>query len=159
MLLAVFSDSHGNTDRMIAAIERHRPDCVTFLGDVVKDIDFVRARFPELPFHAVRGNCDGAAPGWPDSDIFELGGIRIFCAHGHNHGVNFGLDKFGTSVLCSGSVLGLYGHTHRALYQEVSGIQILNPGTIGDALHPTYGLVEIENGSAVCRILDCGDEK
>ena len=159
MLLAVFSDSHGNTARMIAAIERHRPDCVAFLGDVVRDIDFVRARFPALPFHAVRGNCDGAAPGWPDSDLFELDGVSIFCAHGHNHDVNFGLDKFGTSVLCSGAVLGLYGHTHRALYQETSGIQILNPGTIGDALHPTYALVQLENGRAVCRILDCGEAR
>ena len=154
MLLAVFSDSHGNTERMIAAIERHSPDCVAFLGDVVKDIAVVRARFPDLPIHAVRGNCDGPAPGWPDSDLFELGGVRIFCAHGHNHNVNWGLDQFGTSVLCSGSALGLYGHTHRALYQEVGGIQILNPGTIGDALHPSYALVEIENGAAHCRILD-----
>ena len=159
MLITVFSDSHGNPDRMTALTESHRPDAVIFLGDVVRDIEKVRARFPETPFYIVRGNCDGVLPGYEDSLILDLDGVRIFCAHGHNHGVKYGLDKFGTSVLCSDSVLGLYGHTHRALYQEVSGIQIMNPGTIGDALHPTYALVEIENGSAVCRILDYGEEK
>ena len=154
MLIAVFSDSHGNTDRMLRLTELHRPDAVIFLGDVVRDIEKVRGRFPETAFYIVRGNCDGALPGYEDSLILDLGGARIFCAHGHNHGVKYGLDKFGTSVLCSGSVLGLYGHTHRALYHESDGIQILNPGSIGDGQCPTYGLVSIENGSVTCRILD-----
>ena len=154
MLLAVFSDSHGNTERMIALTESLRPDAVIFLGDVVRDVEKVRARFPETPFYIVRGNCDGAAPGYEDSQLLDLGGVRIFCAHGHNHGVKYGLDKFGTSVVCSGSRLGLFGHTHRALYHESDGIQIMNPGSIGDGLHPTYGLVEIENGTVNCRILD-----
>lgn len=157
MLLAVFSDSHGATANMLAAVERHHPDAVAFLGDGEKDIAYLHARFPDLPLHAVRGNCDGGTD-LPDSDLFELDGVRIFAAHGHNHAVRWGLDKFGTSVLCSGAALGLYGHTHQALYQEVGGIKILNPGSIGDALHPTYGLAELENGSITCRILDCKEE-
>lgn len=154
MLLAVFSDSHGNTDRMIALTKSIRPDGVIFLGDVVRDIEKVRARFPETPFYIVRGNCDGVLPGYEDSLILDPDGVRIFCAHGHNHGVKYGLDKFGTSVLCSGSRLGLYGHTHRALYHESDGVILMNPGSIGDGLHPTYGLVELENGTVSCRILD-----
>ena len=154
MLFAVFSDSHGNTDRMESVITRCRPDAVIFLGDVVRDIEKVRMHFPELPFHIVRGNCDGALPGYEDSLFLEPEGIRIFCAHGHNHGVKYGLDKFGISVLCSGAALGLYGHTHRPLWQEVRGVQIMNPGSIGDRLQPTYGLVELRDGGAHCRILD-----
>lgn len=156
-MLAVFSDSHGDTARMKSVLGRFRPDCVAFLGDGAKDIETVRAAFPELPFYIVRGNCDGAAP-YPDSDIFELGGVRFFAAHGHNHGVSYGMAGFGTSVLCSGAAVGLYGHTHRALYQEAGGVRFLNPGTIGDARHPTFALVEIADGAAVCRILDYQEE-
>ena len=158
MLLAVFSDSHGNTDRMIAVIRRFRPDCVAFLGDGIKDVETVRSAFPQIPFHIVRGNCDGAAP-YPDREFFELDGVRIFAAHGHNHGVNLGLDGFGTSAMCSGASLGLYGHTHRPLYREVGALRLLNPGTIGDAAHPSFALVEIADGNAACRILVYEEEK
>ena len=159
MLLAVFSDSHGAAGRMLRLTERLGPDAVIFLGDMVRDIEKVRARFPETPFYIVRGNCDGAAPGYADSQLLDLDGVRIFCAHGHNHGVKYGLDKFGTSVLCSGSALGLYGHTHRALYHESDGIILMNPGSIGDGPHPTYGLVTVENGTVNCRILDCTEKE
>ena len=152
MLLAVFSDSHGDRRRMEAVIRREHPDAVIFLGDGLRDLEAVRSRFPALPFTAVRGNCDRESFGYEDSAFFEPDGFRIFCAHGHNHGVKYGLDKFGTSVLCSGSALGLFGHTHRAFYREVGGVILMNPGSIGDGLHPTYGLITVENGSAVCRI-------
>ena len=154
MLLAVFSDSHGAAERMCAAITAEAPDAVIFLGDVVADAESVRARFPALPFYIVRGNCDGRAPGYEDSLLLELEGVRIFCAHGHEHGVKFGLDRFCNSVWCSGSALGLYGHTHRALWQDIRGMQIMNPGSIGDRLHPSYGLVELTGGAVRCRIPD-----
>ena len=157
MLLAVFSDSHGDTARMRDVIRRFRPDCVAFLGDGVRDAEAVRAAFPALPFHIVRGNCDGAAP-YPDSDVFELDGVRFFAAHGHNHGVNCGMDAFGTSALCSGAAYGLYGHTHRALYQDHGRIPLLNPGSVGDARHPTFALLELTNGDVTCRILDYEEE-
>ena len=75
-------------------------------------------------------------------------------AHGHNHGVKYGLDSFCNSVWCSGSTLGLYGHTHEPLWQEVRGMQIVNPGSIGSARRPTFALIRLENGKADCRILD-----
>ena len=153
MTLAVFSDSHGNTERMCAAIAAHSPDAVIFLGDVVADIEAVRRRFPALTYYIVRGNCDPGAD-YPDSLLPELEGVRIFCAHGHNHGVKWGLQRFCTSVLCAGAKLGLYGHTHQAKWLEQRGIQILNPGSIGHGQRPTYALVELDAGKVNCRILD-----
>ena len=50
--------------------------------------------------------------------------------------------------------LGLYGHTHRPLWQELRGVQLLNPGSIGSREKPTFALVRLENGKADCRILD-----
>ena len=154
MTLAVFSDSHGDIERMCAAITAHRPDAVIFLGDVVADIENVYRRFPELPYYNVRGNCDQGAD-YPDSLLPELEGVRLLCVHGHNHGVKWGLDRFCTSVLCAGAKLGLYGHTHQPKWLEQRGIQILNPGSIGSAQKPTYALVELDAGKVNCRILDC----
>lgn len=155
MTIAVFSDSHGNTERMCAAIATHQPDAVAFLGDVVADVEKVRRSFPALPFHVVRGNCDHGAPGYEDSLLLELEGVRIFCAHGHNHGVKWSMGSFCNSVWCAGAQLGLYGHTHQPKWREERGIQILNPGSIGSAQQPTYALVELDGGNAHCRILDC----
>lgn len=156
MLLAVFSDSHGNTERMAAVLRHYQPDLVLFLGDVVRDAERIRNAFPDIPFYILPGNCDyGAA--YEDSLLLDLDGIRLFAAHGHNHGVKYGLDRFCNSVFCSGATLGLYGHTHRALWHEENGIQLMNPGSIGSQ-HPTFGLITIENGTAACQILDVPEQ-
>ena len=158
MLLAVFSDSHGRGAAMAAAVEQNKPDMVIFLGDGVRDAEAVRQTHPELRFVILRGNCDRDY-NYEEDALLKLSGVGVFAAHGHNHGVKYGLDRFCTSVWCSGAKLGLYGHTHRPLWQEIRGMQIMNPGSIGSTQHPTYGLVRIENGAADCRILDAGTER
>lgn len=153
MIAAVFSDSHGNTENMRRAIADAAPDCLIHLGDCVRDADEIAREFPQLPLHAVRGNCDpeGAAP---EDELFELAGLRLFIAHGHRHHVKFGLNAFCNSVHCSGAALGLFGHTHQAVWKQFGAMQILNPGSVGDPLRPTYALVEIRDGAAFCRIVE-----
>ncbi len=158
MLLAVFSDSHGRIGPMTAAVETYKPDRVLFLGDGVRDAEAVRRAFPDIPFTILSGNCD-RDPGYDDRAILKLEGVGIFAAHGHLHGVKYGMDQFCNSVWCSGSALGFYGHTHRPLWQEIRGMQIVNPGSIGSAQRPTFALVRLENGRADCRILDAPKEK
>ncbi len=153
MLLAVFSDSHGNALPMLRAVEKYAPDRVLFLGDGVRDAEAVSRRFPDVPFTILRGNCDSGCA-YDDAALFRIGDVGVFAAHGHNHGVKYGMDKFCTSVWCSGSKLGLYGHTHRPLWQEIRGMQLMNPGSVGSRVRPTFGLVRFENGAAHCRILD-----
>ena len=62
------------------------------------------------------------------------------------------LDGFATSTLCSGAALGLFGHTHIPLHRALGGIELLNPGAIGDPHRPSFALVEAENGVFSCRI-------
>lgn len=151
MLLAVFSDSHGAAERLIAAVRASRPDAAVFLGDVTPDAETLHDMFPSLPLTIVRGNCDGDRP-YPDSALFDFDGVRIFAAHGHRHGVKLSLDGLATSTLCSGAALGLFGHTHRALHRAAGGIELLNPGAAGDPQRPTFALVETQNGAFSCRI-------
>lgn len=154
MILAVFSDSHGNSQNMIDAVALEKPDFVIFLGDGVRDAEALARAYPTLPVRILRGNCDLGAFTVDDSALAEYCGVRVFAAHGHNHNVKFGMDSFATSVLCSGAQLGLYGHTHRPLWQEFRGIQFMNPGSIGSFSSPTYGIVSFENGSFNCSIKD-----
>ncbi len=138
---------------MADAVAQYQPDCVLFLGDGIRDAEAVRHRFPGIRFIILRGNCDYDFSYEADA-LLVLEGVGIFAAHGHNHGVKYGLDSFCNSVWCSGSTLGLYGHTHEPLWQEVRGMQIVNPGSIGSARRPTFALIRLENGKADCRILD-----
>ena len=156
MLLAVFSDSHGRGAAMAAAVEQNKPDMVIFLGDGVRDAEAIRAAHPEIRFVILRGNCDHDYSYQADA-LLKLEGVGVFAVHGHDHGVKYGLDGFCNSVWCSGSTLGFYGHTHTPRWEEIRGMQIMNPGSIGSARHPTFGLVRIENGKADCRILDAPD--
>ena len=150
MKIAVFSDSHNYTENMLKAIESFKPDHIIHLGDKVEDADLVSEHYMYLPMLNVSGNCD-YAPTVPDSRLVELGGVRIFMAHGHRHGVKLGLDAFLNSVCCSGAQLGLFGHTHIPLLREYDGIQLLNPGACGYS-RPTYGQIIIDNGKASCKI-------
>ena len=143
---------------MIAAVEREAPDEVIFLGDGAADAAKLLRRFPELPVRVLRGNCDRDAFDLEESALFEFGGVRIFAAHGHNHGVKYRMDGFATSVLCSGAALGLYGHTHRPLLNGSDGLQWMNPGSIESGQFPTYGIVNAENGEFECKIVEFIEE-
>ena len=153
MKIAVFSDSHGNVENMLAAVDDYRPDCIIHLGDKVEDADFIAAHCPRPAFHSVAGNCD-YAPTVENAKLIELEGVRIFLAHGHRHGVKLGLDSFLNSVYCSGASLGLFGHTHVPLCREFGSIQLFNPGSCGSFGRPTYGQILIQNGSAFCKIVE-----
>ena len=153
MKLAVFSDSHGNIENMRRAILSWQPDYLIHLGDCCDDAQLIAREFPQLPMANVRGNCDPERSA-PEDNIFQLEGLGFFLAHGHRHNVKMGLDSFGNSVYFSGSKIGLFGHTHRAQYVEVNGIILMNPGSIGDHHHPTYGQITLENGNFHCKIAD-----
>ncbi len=153
MNIAVFSDSHRNTKNMITAIEDYKPDCIIHLGDLVPDADTISRIYPKLPMYSVRGNCDYDFTA-QESQLIELGGVRIFLAHGHRHGVKISLDSFLNSTCCSGSALGLFGHTHHAICRSFGNVQLFNPGSCASGPRPTYGQVTIENGMAFCKIVD-----
>jgi len=158
MLLIVFSDSHGNTENMRRAIAAARPDRAVFLGDGVRDAARVAGEHPELPFLILRGNCDRDDAEHEDRALFTLEGVRFFAAHGHCHGVKYGLDAFANSVFCAGASVGLYGHTHRALCRWLDGLTLLNPGSIGSRDRPGYALIELKDGKAEYSLAELKEE-
>ena len=162
MKILVFSDSHGNTSNMEAAIrEQQRTDLLLFLGDGLRDAEAVFARHPEIPHAEVPGNCDFFAGAQSCEITIETeDGLRIFLCHGHTAGVKFGL---GTAVLKAqqaGASLLLFGHTHepeiRYFPAGADGSQpvsAMNPGSIRSG---SYGLIQTVRGQPLCSLATVG---
>ena len=148
MKLCVFSDSHGISDNMLHAVYVEEPDAVIFLGDGERDLKPMRRRYPNLPIHAVCGNCD-VGFSLPDKLLLTLEGVRIFAVHGHRHDVKYdrGLDYLLRSALHEQADVILFGHTHVPYCERREGILLLNPGACG-YFQPKYARLFLENGEA-----------
>lgn len=157
MNILVLSDSHGDLDAMIQAVEAVKPDCVLHLGDYWKDAMKLHERLGALPFYAVPGNCDMSVHAM-DTRLLELEGVRIYMTHGHELRVKMSplrailaAQEAQARVLC-------FGHTHSALCEERDGLWILNPGACGGKF-ASYGVIEIgQSGGVTCRIQRIGGE-
>ncbi len=147
MKLCILSDSHGAVRNMIAVVERAKPQLCFFLGDGERDLAAVQARFPALPFYAVRGNCDLRSR-LSSSLVCSIGGVSVFAAHGHLYNVKYepGLESLAAAAREAGARLALYGHTHLARLECRDGITFLNPGAVGRAAHPGYAVLSVEAG-------------
>ena len=153
--IVLFSDSHGRTEN-IKNILRQIPgiDYVLFLGDCLRDIYPVEQMNPDIVFHYVPGNNDFSVS-LPSEKTVEIGGVRIFMAHGHQYQVKMTCDRIfyrTGEIQCQ---IGLFGHTHRAVKVQDDGILLMNPGSVSLPYggNPSYGIIEIENGSPSADIL------
>ena len=130
---------------MIRAIAREKPALCFFLGDGERDLVQVQARYPALPFYAVRGNCDWRSS-LSASIVCTVGGVCVFATHGHLYEVKHepDLDSLLRAAEEAGASLALFGHTHHAALEERGGITFLNPGSIGRSARPCYALLSVD---------------
>ncbi len=130
MKLLVFSDTHGQPDKMLAAIAQGSPDMIIHLGDGGRDVEKIKKQFPEIPLEAVRGNCDFSSA-LPESTLLTVGGVRIFITHGHVFSVKHTLSVLIDEARRLNAEMVLYGHTHCANNTMEGGLYVLNPGSSG----------------------------
>ncbi|MGI5935209.1 MAG: metallophosphoesterase family protein [Oscillospiraceae bacterium] len=153
MRVAVFSDSHGRIDKMIHALQSWRPDLIVHLGDYARDAEHLKKEFPQTPVRAVRGNCDIRSYAL-EKDFFDIGQVKVFITHGHIYGVKRSLDALLNAAYFSGARVALYGHTHIAHCRQIGGLWVINPGSAGQGMKPSYARLEIgEDGSVNCQIV------
>ena len=90
----------------------------------------------------------------PEKDVVQLGPVKAFITHGHLYNVNYGrVDSLVYAAQEAGAQLAMFGHTHQAYYEQIGGVQVLNPGTAGRGRELTWALVEIfDNGAFACEI-------
>lgn len=137
MKLLVFSDSHSHLDKIKEAIELHKAkcDCILFLGDGIKDIEYIKEMYPQIPFFYVKGNCDLMAQDVDTEMLLSLDNFKILITHGHKYGVKGGLGTLAYRARELDADAVFFGHTHVPFDNiiEVSGknIHLFNPGSIG----------------------------
>ncbi|MDR1734274.1 MAG: YfcE family phosphodiesterase [Oscillospiraceae bacterium] len=149
MRILVCSDSHQEVKkfRQIIEMKQAKANCLAFLGDGAYDLERVRPQGMEV--HAVAGNCDGSYSGNPVTDVFTVGGKRIFMCHGFGR---FAVKMCGISLLqeeasVSRADIVLFGHTHEPLHIYEDGVYFFNPGAVCDG---KYGFIDITSAGIVC---------
>lgn len=150
MNILVFSDTHGNTEPMLHAIELERPDHVIHLGDHMRDAEEVQRKFQMLPVLSVKGNCD-FEPDGREVALADFRGIRILAVHGHRYGVKSGLLRYHYAAKENQVDVALFGHTHQAYCEQHARLWLMNPGSCSGS-RPSYGQIIIENNEVSCQI-------
>jgi len=153
MKIAVFSDTHGYSRGMVNAVREAQPRQIIHLGDGNGDLRALEREFPHIPVCAVSGNCDRDCTE-SEYKIIRLGGLNAFITHGHRYAVRGGnLNTLLFAADCNECQLAMFGHTHRAGFEQIEGIFVLNPGTAGVGSNRTYALLEIgDTGEISCEI-------
>lgn len=155
MKILVFSDSHGASSKIVRAINMHGAKCdaVIFLGDGLRDIEYVKSLFPELCFFCVSGNCDMFSGDTPTEALLDFDGIKIFVTHGHRYFVKHGYGTLADYAHSKGADAAFFGHTHVPLenceYLDEKRVTLFNPGSIGMG---SYGVINTVNGVLVTSI-------
>lgn len=152
MKILIFSDSHGNTSRMLSAVTDHMPriDLLIHLGDGVRDFEYVTSRYPNIPSVSIKGNAESMSR---DRCVLDLDGVRLMCIHGHSYGVKSDIYRAAAAAIEENCDLLLFGHTHTArdtVYTLPDGrsVRIFNPGSVGRGYPPSYGVLNIaKNGT------------
>lgn len=145
--IMIVSDTHRHLDNLKLALARELPiDGLIHCGDVEgqeKDI----ARLAGCPVYIVRGNNDFFTDLPREREEF-LFGKRIMITHGHNYGVSLDLSLLRDEAAVRGVDICFFGHTHRPVIEQGSGVTIVNPGSLSfprQADHkPTYIMMTID---------------
>lgn len=152
----VVSDSHGLEEPLSALRERH------------PDVDiFIHCGDSELPkndrvlegYVTVGGNCD-FNPGYPNEELIEAEGIKIFVTHGHLYSVKSTLMNIQYRAHELGANIACFGHSHLLGAEMSGGILFLNPGSIRlprGRKERTYLILGIEGANVELSVYDYED--
>lgn len=135
--VTVISDTHGNM-RGLANISRVLQECdyVIHLGDTSGDGAKVKSEYNANTV-IINGNCDPIKCG-EDEAVLEIEGVKIFATHGHLYSAKSTLNKLYMGGKEKNCRIVLFGHTHRALEEEIDGITLINPGNMSRYSQNSY---------------------
>lgn len=157
MRILVLSDTHGDNSRAYQVFDKLKKetpvDLIIHCGDYYKDAIQMGER-TGVPTVWVRGNTDGA---FSDDDytIVDTPYGNLLVTHGHMENVDFSQQNLYYKALEKDCVGALYGHTHRSAFTEVSGVYLMNPGSLTkprDGSGGTFGIIIAEPDYFVGRI-------
>ena len=150
--IAVFSDTHGHTDKCIKITHGVLPDLIIHLGDLVRDAEELQVIFPDIPVKYVAGNNDFYSYA-PYELTVDAGGIKLLLCHGHGIS-DISLIKRASELGC---IFALKGHTHVSGITESNAVTLINPGSVSrprDGSRGSYAVIEIENNTSKACIIN-----
>ena len=129
MKVFIVSDTHGQHGNLDRALEQlGKIDVFIHLGDVGDGLEYLDAII-DCEKYIIGGNNDFFAP-IPRELEFLLGTKKVFITHGHKYlrGLDVkGIVEAGRSRKAD---IVMFGHTHMPYLETLSGLTILNPGSI-----------------------------
>lgn len=126
MKLILFSDNHRNRESVDQILKRH-PDADRFIS--LGDSEMRESELNERNIIGVKGNYP-FEPDFPDSLLFVFDDWKIYFTHGHRLGVKMGLSRLYELARDQDIQVVCFGHTHRAILEEIDDIVFLNPGSL-----------------------------
>jgi len=158
MKIAVLSDTH------IPIVAQDLPkqvydgiagvDLILHAGDIV-DLEVINRLSKIAPVKAVYGNMDGdqITSMLPKKDVIKIDSLSIGLIHGW--GAPSSLIELVTKEFKGVDAI-IFGHSHIPLSQIKNGILYFNPGSPTDRIfapYNSYGILEIENGKIIPKII------
>ncbi len=164
MTCLCFSDSHGVTRYIKAALDRHKDaEAVFFMGDGLSDVEaLAMADIGRRTWICVRGNCDNFSSFCGGEarkvESITLEGRKIILTHGDLYGVNYGYGGLLSLAKSADGDIVLYGHTHMAAEKYFSEYRkyLFNPGTIGGVREAaSYGVLTLTPSGVLFSVVMC----
>lgn len=176
MKLLVFSDSHGRLSPMESIIRAHADttDAILHLGDGAAEVLTLRAKYRQIPFYAVTGNCDSytySEFGITQDKCLSLGGYTLYLCHGDRFGVGGGTAALAAYAAYKHADIALYGHTHMAYEEYIPAneqkadsnpLWIFSPGSVSkprDSMLPSFGILDLTEGGVLFSVGRWSDHK
>lgn len=155
--IIVYSDTHGSFSAHAEIFRRNEnADAFIFLGDGERELDKIKALYPDKTVVNVAGNCDYCSTSL-QTDIFMAKNIKILFSHGHTFGVKYSLDRIYYKAKEIGAKIVLFGHTHCRYYSYEDGVHILNPGSAScprDGKPKSYAFIDVTDSGIMCSHVD-----
>ena len=157
--VVVVSDSHGNYRNFSEIVKRHKDsEYIIHAGDGERDIEDLEMYERDLAKKVVfvGGNCDIHGAHVRDK-VVEIGGIRIFVAHGDRYEVKTDKTVIAKVAKEEDCQAAIFGHSHIRYCETVDDVYLLNPGSCeiqGDKTPPSYALMYIGHGHICSEIME-----
>jgi putative phosphoesterase len=155
MKIAIVSDTHNRTDRVLRAVAEIRDRgvrTVIHCGDVTNAP--VVELFSGFDAHFVLGNCDHDEAELLDAigriggtlhdgyGVLDLDGKKLSFTHGHDYGR---LQELQYSEAFD---YVFHGHTHVAADRLAGPTRVINPGALQRVSVPTFVILDLRSGEA-----------
>lgn len=156
----IISDTHGELEKVYEVYSKLEGiDAIIHLGDYEKDAVEIREAL-KVDVISVKGNMDGGF-GEHEYKILETECGKFYLAHGHLENVKMKYQNIYYYALENQCVAALFGHTHKAVFENLGDMYLINPGSLtlpADGSKGTYAILETSKDGLKGKIYEYGVE-